>query len=409
MSKRSNILYIVHRVPYPPNRGDRIRSYHLLSYLARRANVHLATLNDEPLEPGTVGALERLCRQVAIEPLDKRRWLRAAGSLARGHSATVELFSSPRLRETIQRWSTTIRFDAVFVFCSSMAPYLDVQGLANVPVVMDLVDVDSQKFADYAATSWGPKAWLYGLEARRVRQLERFICQRAQAVTLVSEAEADILRQICPNDNTTVVKNGVDLEYFRPASDVVQRERCVFVGALDYLPNVQGIGWFCREVWPRVIRLHPAATLEIVGRNPVASVRSLSTLAGVRVVGTVPDVRPHLSAASVAVIPLQIARGIQNKVLEALAMAKPVIASPGALEGLGVTPGEHVIAARSTSEWVEALEGVFGDPPMAAGLGNAGRRFVEAEHNWETCLSPLDELLPLKGESVLESIPVGVQ
>jgi len=371
----------------------------VLRQLASRANVYLATLADEPLEPGTESALVACCHRVRIEHVDRQRWLRAAGSLLTGRSATAGLFASRPLRQTIARWCEEIQFDAAVVFCSSMGGYLQVPGLRDVPVLVDLVDVDSQKFFDYAAKASGPKSWLYRWEGNRLRRLEQQLCQRASAVTLVSQAEAELFRTACPNDKTIALPNGVDLDYFRPARQSPQPKRCVFVGALDYPPNIDGIGWFCREVWPHVRSAHPEATLAIVGRQPVPAVQRLGAIAGVEVVGSVPDVRPHVAAASVAVVPLRIARGIQNKVLEALAMAKPVIATPAALEGLDVTAGEHVLSADPPSEWVSSLETLFRDSHLRAQLGAAGREFVEMHHSWDACLAPLDDLLGLLPES----------
>src|SRR6476646_1209173 len=168
-----NLLLLTHRVPYPPNRGDRIRSYHLLDFLARQANVYLATLADEPLESGTRQKLESICHRVTIEQLGRSRWLRAAASLAAGGSATEGLFYSPKLRKTLEQWTSEVTFDSVMVFCSSMVQYLDLPGLKNVRTVVDLVDVDSQKFFDYAVTASPPKKWLYKLEGHRLRKLER--------------------------------------------------------------------------------------------------------------------------------------------------------------------------------------------------------------------------------------------
>ena len=405
MKSQPNILFLVHRVPYPPNRGDRIRSYHVLKQLANCGKVYLATLADEPLEPGTTETLALYCQSVAIEPLTGQRWLRAIGSLASGQSATTGLFYSLRLRKAIQGWCAQLSFDAVVVFCSSMTSYLDIEGLNTIPVIADLVDVDSQKFLDYARSSRGLQAWLYRFEGKRLQRVERKLCQRAQAVTLVSEAEANIFRSACPNDKTSVVKNGVDLEYFRPAVQSPKLRHCVFVGALDYWPNIDGIGWFCREIWPQIRRQHPTATLAIVGRQPVPAVRQLAAIEGVQVLGSVPDVRPHVAEAAIAIVPLRLARGIQNKVLEAMAMEKPVIASLAALEGLDITVGEQALAAESTAEWITSIDSLFRNPQRGIELGIAGRRFVETEHHWETCLSPLNDLLGFKGSDLTASSP----
>ena len=390
-----NILYLVHRVPYPPNRGDRIRSFHLLDFLARRANVYLGTLADEPLESGTLEALHSRCKEVAIERLGRWRWLTAAASLTTGRSATEGLFRSSQLRQALERWTQQVQFDAVVVFCSSMVQYLDLPGLQSVPTIVDLVDVDSQKFFDYAATSRGVKKWLYRWEGRRLRKLESSLPSRVQAITLVSHAEAQIYRGFCPNDRTHAITNGVDLEYFQPSGTECRPERCVFVGALDYRPNIDGICWFCKEVWPQIRSARPQATLAIVGRNPDPAVRRLASLPGVEVFGSVPDVRPHLAEATLAVVPLQIARGVQNKVLEAMAMGKPVIASPGAAEGLGVVDGEELLIAIDPKHWTASVCRLLADAALRRRIAEVGRQFVEQQHDWEHSLSGFSGLFDL--------------
>lgn len=399
MNGRQNILYLVHRVPYPPDRGDRIRSFHILKHLAERANVYLATLADEPVADKTHEALNLYCQKIAIEHVDRRRWLQAASSLAGGSSATEGLFRSAPLRRTIAQWSREVQFSAAVVFCSSMVQYLDVDELRDVPALVDLVDVDSQKFLDYANAAPFWKRWLYQLEGQRLRALEKAIASRAQAVTLVSEAEADLFRGFCPNDRTWAIANGVDLDYFSPRSGQSTPNRCVFVGALDYPPNIDAMQWFCREVWPRVRAALPDATLAIVGRNPAKGVRQLSPVAGVEVIGSVPDVRPHMAAASVAIAPLRIARGIQNKVLEAMAMGLPVIVSSGALEGLAAEPGKHLLLAQSAGDWAQSVIQVCRDRTLAGQLSRDGRSFVESAHSWSACLGQLDEALSLQAES----------
>jgi glycosyltransferase involved in cell wall biosynthesis len=187
----------------------------------------------------------------------------------------------------------------------------------------------------------------------------------------------------------------VDLDYFAPQGSAEGPPSCVFVGALDYRPNVDGAVWFCQEIWPEIRRRHPDARVSLVGRCPVPRVKRLAEIAGVEVVGPVVDVRPYVARAAVAVVPLQIARGLQNKVLEALAMGKPVVASPPALGGLKAEPGVHLLAARSRDEWVESMCGLFTDPALRTRLGAAGRRFVESCHRWDHCLQPLHELLGL--------------
>ncbi len=395
---QQNILYLVHRVPYPPNRGDRIRSYHLLRCLARHGNVHLAALADEPVPPRDLEELRALCVRMAVIPLGgMTRWLRAAVTLGTGRTATEGLFQAPQLKRTIRDWTTTTRFDAVVVFCSSLIQYCDCPELSDVPMVVDLVDVDSQKWFDYAARAPGVKGRLFHLEGRRLRTLEQSLSARTKAVTLVSEAEAELYRTICPDANVCGVPNGVDLDYFQPAVSAEDTGplRCVFTGVLDYRANVEGLRWFCAEVWPEIRRRAADATFAIVGRRPTDAVRQLAKTSGVELIGEVPDVRPHIRRSTIAVVPLQTARGIQNKVLEAMAMGKPVVATPQALEGLGVEPDVHAVEAATPERWVEAILALHDSPHRREEIGRRARHFVETHHSWQECLEPFERLLDL--------------
>jgi sugar transferase (PEP-CTERM/EpsH1 system associated) len=275
-----------------------------------------------------------------------------------------------------------------------MVQYLDLPELAGVPTVVDLCDVDSQKFFDYAAHARGLKRQLYALEGRRLRHVESSLPSRVQAITLVSEAEAELYRSFCPNDRTHAITNGVDLDYYQPATADGRPGRCVFVGAMDYQPNIEGVIWFCEQVWPQVRAARPDATFAIVGRAPTPAVRRLADLPGVEVTGSVPDVRPYLAAAQIAVVPLLIARGIQNKVLEAMSLARPVIASPQALEGLAVQSGTQVAAASSPPEWLEGIFKFMDNAELRRKLAASGRAFAESNHSWAACLKPLEFLLP---------------
>ncbi len=402
------ILLLVHRVPYPPNRGDRIRSYHLLKFLAEKGSVSLATLADEPLPPADREHLERLCCRVAIESVGGAgRWLRATTSLLRGRSATEGLFESPALRNTIRAWAREIKFDSVVVFCSSMGPYSGLAELGGAQLLVDFVDVDSQKWFDYAARAAPPNRWLYALEGRRVRKLERSLTDRAAAVVLASEYEADVLRSFHETRRAIGILNGVDLDYFSSSAmsganaEIKQNalsltpSLCCFIGVLDYRANVEGLRWFCSEIWPHVRQQVPGAIFRIVGRRPVPSVLRLQDVPGVEVVGEVADVRPYLAASELAVAPLPVARGIQNKVLEAMAMGMAVIATPQALEGLRLETGVHAYSAFMPSEWVTAILSLHGDAVKRRQVGAAARAFVEQHHNWQQCLSPWSDLLAM--------------
>lgn len=396
-----HILYLTHRVPLPPDKGDRIRSYHTLRHLASEHDVYLACLADEPVSDTHRRELSRLCRDLAIVPVDRRRWLRAAWSVVRGRTATEGLFAAPALRKALAKWSAQYAFDVALAYCSSMAQYLDLPDLRRLPAVADLVDLDSQKWLDYAASGTdgrlvgGLRRRLYRLEGRRLRRVETALTQRCRSITFVSDREADLYRQAHANDQTHVVPNGVDFDYFRPEAVPGSPKpfSCVFVGALDYHANVGGLLWFARDVWPTVTAKLPAATLTVVGRNPSPAVRALSEDPSIRVVANVPDVRPFLAGAAVAVVPLLIARGLQNKVLEAMAMQRPVVATPQALGGIAAVPGIHVLSAKTADQWIESLVNLLSDEAKQQQLGRAGRGFVAAHYDWKGALRELHRVL----------------
>lgn len=391
---RRNLLYVVHRVPYPLDKGDRIRAFHVLRYLSRRANVHLACLEDEPTSEESLAVLRRYCHRLAIVPLRPTRWFRAMLSLLRGRTVSEGVFHEPALASILRDWSADTTFDAALASSSAVAPYLRMPELSSVPAIVDLVDVDSQKWLDYASADSGWRSLLYRTEGRRLRELEQPMPAWAHAVTLVSEAEARLYRQFCSPGRVRAIGNGVDLDFFCPR--MVQEEpACVFVGALDYRPNVDAVRWFAEQIWPDVHARIPGSKLWLVGRRPISAVRELALCPGIEVIGPVADVRPWLARAAAVIVPLRIARGLQNKVLEALAMGKAVIASPPALAALKVRPGKHCLRASTPSQWIKATTRLLRDDRHRCRLGSAGRGFVEEHHHWDRCLEPLGELLDL--------------
>jgi sugar transferase (PEP-CTERM/EpsH1 system associated) len=349
------------------------------------------------VDQAAVKALETLVDRVAVVRLRAgERWAGAVWSLARGRTVTEGAFDSAAFRGLLRRWVGETRYDVVMASASSLVPYLRLQVFNRVPAVVDFVDVDSQKWLDYAQTCRGPRAWLYQTEGHRLRRLEGDATTWARGVVLVSEAEANLFRHTCDAPNVYTVSNGVDLANFHPSAETVESNRtCVFVGALDYLPNIDGACSFSRIVWPEIYRQRPGARLLLVGRRPVRAVRQLATIPGVEVVGQVPDVRPYLAEAAVVVVPLRLARGVQNKVLEALAMGKATVASPQSLAGLQARGAVPVLTASTPAEWVESVVRLLDDPAQRHRLGVKGRRYVEESHRWDRCLGPLESILGL--------------
>jgi polysaccharide biosynthesis protein PslH len=391
----SRVLFLTHRTPYPPDKGDRIRTYHLLRQMAKRGRVWLGCLADEPVPPESGAALNELCERVAAVPVGRRsRWLNAVWSAATGASLSEGLFRSRELTRVLRSWTAEVRFDAVVASSSALVPYLRDPALAGIPAVVDLIDVDSQKWLDFAGASRPPKRWLYRLEARRVRKLEKALAGRVRAASVVSRAEADVYDSFT-EVGATVATNGVDLDYFAPVA-CEEQPALAFVGALDYLPNEDAAVWFVREMWPAIRAKFPAAEFRIIGRNPTPAVRALASVPGVNLVGQVPDVRPFVASAAVVAVPLRLARGVQNKVLEAMAMAKAVIAAPASLAAIQTTSGVHLLSASTPQEWVDAVCGLLADPSRRRQIGVAARQYVEQHHHWERCLQPLlDAIFPL--------------
>ena len=400
---KPHIVYLVHRFPYPPDRGDRIRAYHIIRRLAGRCRLSVVAFTDSAIPAADRAALGKHCDHLEVVPVRRVSQLGKAGwSLMRGRSATCGAFASSAFTQAIRRVVEAAPADRVLLSTSGLADYVLGTELRGVPFVADFVDLDSQKWADYAqATPPGLRA-IYTLESRRLQQVEAATANSAQAVTLVTAEEAELCQRVC-NGPICVATNGVDLEYYRPAAaddrlaDDDSAESgpatCVFVGVMDYRPNVDGVEWFARAVWPEVRKRFPSARFRIVGRNPVRRVRRLQAVAGVEVVGGVPDVRPYLHEATVAISPLRIARGLQNKVLEAMACGKAVVASSRAAAGLAAQPERDLLVADSADEWTATLTALFTNAERRRQLGAAARRYAESQHDWADCLAPLTDVL----------------
>ncbi len=406
------LLMLTHRMPYPPDRGDRIRSFHLLKLLSKHFDVALACTSDEPVWLQHHQLLTTMAGRVDLQPITKRgSQIRGAFALITGHAVTPASFYRQGLADQIQLWHQQKPFDAILTFCSGMIDYArlltrpprrprkldeDAPVAPTAPPirhVIDLVDVDSQKWAAYAQNSSIPMKWVFSAEARRLRAIEAGTYDRFDAVTVVSETEADCYRQhVAQHPGLTVVGNGVDMTYFAPQDDP-DNHNLVFVGVLDYKPNYEGVEWFVSNVMPGLRQRVPDATFQIVGRNPTQRVKMLGTRDGVEVVGSVPDVRVYLRDSSAVIAPLQIARGVQNKVLEAMSCRRAVVCSQGAAQGVDAVDGEHLLVAKDPQQWVNHLEAVLTNRDLRRRLAAAARQRVEERYTWESQLAPMVRLL----------------
>ncbi|MGH8145755.1 MAG: TIGR03087 family PEP-CTERM/XrtA system glycosyltransferase [Rhodanobacteraceae bacterium] len=392
-----SVLFLCHRLPWPPDKGDKIRSYRILRRLAERYRVYLGTFIDDPADWKYLADVEALCAGVCVRPLQPwlARW-RALVSLARGDALTVGVYRDSDMRRWVERVLADQKPELAVCYSSGVAPFI--LPFPQLRRVMDFVDVDSDKWRQYAQAHGGLKGLVYRREARRLAALERTIATQFDASVLVSEAEAGFFRQQVPQaaDKVHGIPNGVDADYWNPQREYVNPYRpgeraLVFVGAMDYRANVHAVQWFAREVWPRIFSQRPDARFYIVGSKPTAAVRALGELDGIEVTGRVEDVRPYLAHAYAATAPLHIARGIQNKVLEALAMEKVLLATPEAYEGIEDFDGrEGCIDASPEVMAVEALRWL--DAPQPARVP-AARAKVLSRYDWTRNLDAYENML----------------
>lgn len=399
---RRRLLFLAHRIPYPPEKGEKIRAWHMLDHLAGRWEVDLGCLVDDPADLAHLPVLRARCAEVEARPVGRRtQTTRALLRLRPGLPLTLGWFHEPGLADWVARGLAAHRWDAALVYSSAMAPYLmgPAAGRARLRRVLDMVDVDSEKWLAYAADAKPPMRQVWAREGRTLLTLERRAAAAFDLSLFVSEAEARRFAALAPDCGGRIgwVDNGVDLVRFDPAARHPSPYRgeapaIVFTGTMNYRPNVEAVLWFADEVLPRLRAARdPAPEFHVVGANPAPAVLALRDRPGVHVTGTVPDVRPYVAHAALAVAPLRIARGIQNKVLEAMAMARPVIASPQAFEGVRAVPGRDLLVADGAEAMAAAATAVLdGAHP---GLGAAGRAAVEANHVWAAALTRLDAAL----------------
>jgi sugar transferase (PEP-CTERM/EpsH1 system associated) len=401
----TEILFLSHRIPFPPDKGDKIRAHALLKHLSERHTVHLAAFVDDPADFAHVGALRELVKgECLLEPLSRKMGLaRGLMRLASGGSVTEGYFGSARIARWVDRLLASRPIARAVVFSSAMAPYLlGRSGFDPAGSVLDLVDVDSDKWRQYAPTASWPKNWIYRREAVTLAALERRAAAAFGATLLVSPYEAGTFAALAPESAVRIhsVGNGVDLARFKPDGDFVRpfpegETAIVMTGAMDYWPNAEGAAWFANEIMPLVLDGLPGARFYVVGANPTPALKALRHAHTV-VTGRVADVRPYLAHGAAAVAPLRIARGVQNKVLEAMAMQKPVVATWEATRALDIRPGRDL--------WVENEPKRFAAAVIAAARGSQretiaanGRAYVSRSHDWATNLAAFDR--------VIESLP----
>jgi len=396
----NEILFLAHRIPFPPDRGDRIRSFHILRHLAALRPVHLLGFVDSYQDRVVAKAMLPMLASLHMEVRSKGKLRAGLESLITREPVSIAAFASRNLRNMVSRLLNERPIDTIFVYSGQMAQYVpkDVGGRR---FIMDFVDVDSAKFSAYGAKTPGLMGWINQREGRLLSQFERGVAGRADVSLFVSEPEAALFRTqsgLGPS-RVRALDNGIDVARFDPAifKHIDSAEpMIVFTGQMDYRPNVEAVEYFARRTFPAIRAKHPHTLFAIVGRNPTPAVRKLDEVKGVMVVGEVPDARPWIAAATVVIAPMDIARGVQNKILEAMAMARPVVASPAAFEGIDATPGKHLLVAQGY-DMANAVSGLIANPAYAAEIGQAGRARMIERYDWLTQLRALDGMIEAGG------------
>ena len=393
------LLFLAHRIPYPPDKGDKIRSWNLLRHLSQSFRIYLGTFIDDPRDWQFTGVLDEVCEECKFIALDPRfAKLRSLSGFITGRALSEPYYQNSDLHEWVETTVKQNGIEHLVVYSSPMAQYVSGSEFDHCTRVIDFVDMDSDKWRQYAALKRWPLNWVYRREATRLLHFERGIAKQFNASLFVSEAEADLFRNHAQESRQRIshYNNGVDIDYFDPSIGFENpyspdSEILVFTGAMDYWPNVDAVKWFAEQVWPILRKSRPQLQFFVVGSKPTADVTALAAIDGITVTGRVEDIRPYIACANVAIAPLRVARGIQNKVLEAMAMAVPVVVSPQGLEGIPARHEQEVLVAKSADEyrnWIIALlDNQFAE------LADAGRSFVHNNFTWSQSLPRVTQLL----------------
>ena len=399
------ILFLSHRVPFPPNRGDKIRSHHVLRHLARLAPVHVATFADDAADMAQDGELGAVAASHCL--IQRRKSLVRAGveALAQGVPVSLTAFYDPELAAYVRKILAERPIGTIYAFSGQMGQYIPASFTGR--VVFDFVDVDSAKFEAYAQAGRGPRRWINAREGRLMRREEARLARHADVSLLVSNEEAALFRaRLLPQDrlecDVKALRNGIDSALFDRAACAPARAmlecsgpRLIFTGQMDYAPNVAAAQRVIERLLPGIRQQFPDATFHVVGRGPPDALRAQHGRGGAYIWGAVDDMRHYLAAADLALVPLELARGVQNKVLEAMAMRLPVVLTPAAATGIGGSDQLHYAVGNDDAELVTQVCALLGDAPRRQGIGSSARRFVVETLSWQATLAPLGALLGL--------------
>lgn len=398
---KPKLLFLAHRIPYPPHKGEKLRAYNLIKGLAARYDVFLGAPVDDPDDWRHRHALDDICAQTCIaDGRGRSRQRAAAAAMLRREAVSFSYFRHAALMDWVRKVTTAHRFDAVMLYSSGTAPYLEALASDPAALIVDFVDVDSEKWRVMGQTQGGVMGRVYAREGVMLRDAERRLAARADASLLVTEAEAALFRQVTGvSDGVQAIGNGVDLDVWAGADALPSpyradgRRRVIFTGAMDYVPNVEAVCWFAKEAMPLLRERGCNVSFIIAGSNPTKTVQALGASADIEVTGRVEDMRPYLIHADCAVAPLQLARGVQNKVLEAMAAGIPAVVTEAALEGIDATHDEAVTVAATGAEFAGAIATLLDDPARARAMAATARKMIVDNYSWSARIAELERVI----------------
>ena len=387
-----NILYVCHRFPFPPKRGGKIRPFNMIRHLQQNHRVTVCSLARSAAEGEEGRGIAPHCTHFEMAQVSNPvQALRMVARLPLTTPSSMGFFWSPELKQKIDALLAREKFDLIFVHCSSVAQYVeDVQGI---PKILDFGDMDSQKWLEYVHYKPFPLSLGYALEGRKMERAEKRLARKFDLCTATTRAEWQTLEDSQTGAATDWFPNGVDADFFKPDGEGYDADTLSFIGRMDYYPNQEAMFRFCAEVWPRLREKRAQMKLLIVGADPIPAVKKLGELPGVTVTGSVPDVRPFVLRSAAMVAPLKIARGTQNKILEAMAMGVPVVSSRTAAGGVDAVAGEHLLVADTADEYVAAILRICDDAGERARLAEQGRARMLSHHAWPESMRRLDAII----------------
>ena len=388
-----NILYICHRFPYPPEGGGKVRAFHMIKHLTEQGHkVWVASLARSQQEFDECSGIADYCHQYTIGLVNESvQWARMIAYLPTPMPSSLAYFYSNKLKKQINAWLDTENFDAIFVHCSAVAHY--VENVQHIPKILDYADMDSQKWLIYRSFKPFPLNWGYWLEGTKLMRSEKSLASKFDLSTCITKAELETLDGFNTAKKTDWFPNGVDAEYFQPDGTQYDPHSISFIGRMDYYPNQQCMLEFCHQTLPLIQKKIPETKLYIVGAEPPKEIRELENIPGVIVTGSVEDVRPYVLKTAAMVAPLNIARGTQNKILEAMAMGVPVVSSSLAAGGVDAIPGEHFLTADTPAEYAEKLTSLMESTSLRDKFAKVGRERMLSNHSWHESMKKMETLI----------------